>query len=96
MAFNSHWISPGGLNKIYLTLMDLNVQYILAAVVVQKFYLMANGVGRLLTNLLLLKLLDLLALFCLEQGCCFYRAHSKLSNINCSSRSKRIDWCDTT
>ena len=71
MAFNSHWISLGGLNKIYLTLMDLNVQYILAAVVVQKFYLMANGVGRLLTNLLLLKLLDLLALFCLEQGCCF-------------------------
>ena len=61
MAFNSHWFSLGGLNKIYLTLMDLNVQY----------NLMANGAGRLLTNLLLLKLLDLLALFCLEQGCCF-------------------------
>ena len=71
MAFNSHWISLGGLNKIYLTLMDLSVQYILAAAVVQKFYLMANVVGRLLTNLLLLKLLDLLALFCLEQGCSF-------------------------
>ena len=71
MAFNSHWFSRGGLNTIYLTSMDLNVQYILAAVVVQKFYLMANGVGHLLTNRLLLKLLDLLALFCLEQGCCF-------------------------
>ena len=34
IAFNLHWISLGGLNKIYLTLMDLNVQYILAAVVV--------------------------------------------------------------
>ena len=51
--------------------MDLSVHYILAAAVVQKFYLMANGVGHLLTNLLLLKLLDLLALFCLEQGCSF-------------------------